>query len=62
MYQVKLKHRDMLSYWLGFMSSSTLEAIEKMEISKGNVIEVARIAGFMAAKENCLFDTYVSSD
>jgi cyclic pyranopterin phosphate synthase len=33
-----------------FMSTSTLQAIEKMEISKGNVIEVARIAGFMAAK------------
>jgi cyclic pyranopterin phosphate synthase len=34
-----------------FMSPSTLEAIEKMEISKGNVIEVARIAGIMAAKK-----------
>lgn len=34
-----------------FMSPSTLAAIEKMEISKGNVIEVARIAGIMAAKK-----------
>lgn len=34
-----------------FMSSHTLEAVENMEISKGNVIEVARIAGIMAAKK-----------
>lgn len=33
-----------------FMSSPTLDAIENMKISKGNVIEVARIAGIMAAK------------
>ena len=34
-----------------FMSPNTLKAIENMEISKGNVIEVARIAGIMAAKK-----------
>jgi cyclic pyranopterin phosphate synthase len=34
-----------------FMLQKTLLAIENMDIAKGNVIEVARVAGIMAAKK-----------
>lgn len=44
-------HRQAVAYGQIFMEAETLEKIYDMQIAKGNVLEVARLAGIMAAKQ-----------
>lgn len=44
-------HRQALAYGQIFMEAETLEKIYDLQIAKGNVLEVARLAGIMAAKQ-----------
>ena len=44
-------HREAVAYGEIFMEMETLDRIYDMEIAKGNVLEVARLAGIMAAKQ-----------
>lgn len=44
-------HRQAVAYGQIFMEAETLEKIYDQQIAKGNVLEVARLAGIMAAKQ-----------
>ncbi|MBC8016488.1 MAG: cyclic pyranopterin monophosphate synthase MoaC [Sporomusaceae bacterium] len=44
-------HRQAVAYGQIFMEAETLEKIYDLQIAKGNVLEVARLAGIMAAKQ-----------
>lgn len=44
-------HRQAVASGQVFMEGETLEKIYDLQISKGNVLEVARLAGIMAAKQ-----------
>ena len=44
-------HREAVAYGKIFMELATLDKIYDLEIAKGNVLEVARLAGIMAAKQ-----------
>lgn len=44
-------HRQAVAYGQVFMEIATLEKIYDLQITKGNVLEVARLAGIMAAKQ-----------
>jgi len=46
-----ITHRQAVAYGQIFMEDETLEKIYDMQIAKGNVLEVARLAGIMAAKQ-----------
>jgi len=44
-------YRQAVAYGQVFMETATLEKIYDLQIAKGNVLEVARLAGIMAAKQ-----------
>ena len=44
-------YRQAVAYGQIFMEAGTLEKIYDLQIAKGNVLEVARLAGIMAAKQ-----------
>lgn len=44
-------YRQAVAYGQVFMEAETLEKIYDQKIAKGNVLEVARLAGIMAAKQ-----------
>jgi len=44
-------YRQAVAYGQVFMELATLEKIYDLQIAKGNVLEVARLAGIMAAKQ-----------
>jgi len=44
-------YRQAVAYGQVFMEGETLEKIYDLHIAKGNVLEVARLAGIMAAKQ-----------
>ena len=44
-------HREAVAYGQIFMEMATLDKIYDLTIAKGNVLEVARLAGIMAAKQ-----------
>jgi cyclic pyranopterin phosphate synthase len=47
----EITHREAVAYGEIFMEIETLEKIYDLEIAKGNVLEVARLSGIMAAKQ-----------
>jgi len=46
-----ITYRQAVAYGQIFMEAATLEKIYDLQITKGNVLEVARLAGIMAAKQ-----------
>lgn len=49
--QKPITHRSARAYGLVRMAESTLRLIQDKELAKGDVLEVARLAGIMAAKK-----------
>jgi len=53
--------REARASGLVHMATETAQLIQNRQLSKGDVIEVARLAGIQAAKKNLGFDSFMPS-